>query len=180
MAQLIRLSSIPESEISGLLRDLRAIFFESSNRKTFADQKARDDFFETWVGYYLRHCSDQTLLAVEGSLVLGYLTGCFDTNAALSELESKQPFLREFIDLFAKFPAHLHINCAEHARGKGVGSALIQKFKSECMEQRLAGVHIITSPNSRNVSFYKKNGFIDTTEKTRNSTVHLFMGCPLQ
>ena len=69
--------------------------------------------------------------------------------------------------------AHLHINFSAKARGKGLGSILLNHFTSSLGQ---AGVHIITGPMERNVFFYEKNGFSFKQEKTYYDTRLLFMG----
>lgn len=60
----------------------------------------------------------------------------------------------------APFPAHLHIDLLPHARGRGLGTALLQRFV-DCIRARGAtGVHLQTGLHSRHAQrFYERNGF---------------------
>lgn len=62
--------------------------------------------------------------------------------------------LRELRD---RYPAHLHINLDEAARGLGTGGLLIQAFVSELQKRKTPGCHVFCG--SGPVSFYEKQGF---------------------
>ena len=104
--------------------------------------------------------------------VIGYLTGCPSTKDFISKKSS--PEYKSFMDLLDKFPAHLHINLTSHARGKGIGTLLINKFCEDLKINLITGAHVITALSSRNFSFYEKNDFINSTISKCNN--YLFLG----
>lgn len=60
-------------------------------------------------------------------------------------------------ELRTQYPAHLHINLSEKARGQGVGAALVGTFFSELQKRKTPGCHVFCG--SGPVSFYEKQGF---------------------
>lgn len=156
--------------------NLKEIFFLSAARKDWPDPVAKEAFYETWTGYYRKHEPDLIFLAVEGPTVLAYLTGSRDSMKALPELEGKIKSFAVFKDLFPKYPGHLHINAHPKARGRGVGSALIEHFTEVLQTTGVVGVHLITSPDARNRKFYQDNQFNYEVEREYNSHKLLFMG----
>lgn len=138
------------------LEEFKDIFFESALKKTFSNNEERKIFLDSWTKYYLDECTNDLWVAVsESQKLLGYLTGCQDSSRAAVQLQKGISSYNVFEDLFAEFPAHLHINFAPEARGQGLGSKLISTFQNDVNKP----VHIVTSPNARNVNFYRKNGF---------------------
>jgi GNAT superfamily N-acetyltransferase len=131
------------------------IFYESSVRKTFSSSEEKRAFEFKYLGWYL-HRLDTFFIAKSNNRIIGYLAGSIDTPASYLDLH---PYLYSFKEQFQIYPAHLHINLHHEARGKGVGTLLISAFETMLRESRAHGVHLITSPKSRNVSFYEKNGF---------------------
>ncbi len=158
---------------------IREIFFVSASRKDFRDESERERFFQKWTEYYFsEHPRFVYTASDQQGLIIGYLTGCPDSHQALSHYKDQISSYSLFGDLFARFPAHLHINLAESARGKGVGSTLIKAFirdLSGCL-----GVHIVTSPNQRNVEFYRKNAFTFEVVREFGGNKYLFMGRSLE
>jgi ribosomal protein S18 acetylase RimI-like enzyme len=152
---------------------LREIFFESSARKNFNDDAEREIFYQKYLGSYLMLAPDLTFVCWESKL-LGYITGILDSDA--TEISSLQPHLTTFKDLFQRFPAHLHINMHHEARGRGIGSKLLIEFEKKIKLNNVFGVHLITSPSSRNCDFYRKNGYTFEAERSFLGTGLLFMG----
>lgn len=157
-------------EISSQLDE---IFFESSMKKEFRDEAERKEFQWKYLGFYLAHYPEYVWVAYSKK-VLGYVLGMPVTKNP--DLYKIQPHLKPFEDLFEKYPAHLHINCHFEARGLGVGSKLILAFEAQMRSLNLAGVHILTAPNSLNRSFYLKNGFTFESERLFGQNPILFMG----
>ncbi len=63
-------------------------------------------------------------------------------------------------DLYKDFPAHLHINMAPGYQGRGMGSALIERFEESMRSRGACGVHLVTSErNTRALSFYERHGY---------------------
>jgi len=114
---------------------------------------------------------------MEEGKVLGYLTGCSDSIRAMNELSV--PGFAIFHDLFLAFPAHLHINFHPDARGKGLGSILMNHYMNFLKLNNVMGVHLITSPDAQNVSFYSRLGFEKTETREFNGMPLYFMGCVL-
>ncbi len=148
---------------------VQEIFFESSLKKTFKNQNEKDIFFDKWCGQYLNN--ELAYVYEEDDECLGYILLCKDTLKFLENNEDNG--LRTFIDLYKDFPWHLHINFKSSARGRGLGSKLLTFAKTMASPN---GIHLITGEDSRNVSFYNKNGFTHTSKREVNSMNLLFMG----
>lgn len=168
--------SSSEDRSEGRIEALREIFFISSSRQIFSSSDEKEEFFARWTGYYFQYCSDHIYLAIEGERLLGYLMGCPDSQKALSFFRDKILSYALFADQFKIFPAHLHINCRPETRGHGVGTRLIETFCEELADQRTSGVHIVTSPDSRNRGFYSKNKFTFELQRSWKDQELLFMG----
>ena len=70
-----------------------------------------------------------------------------------------------FDDLYDAYPAHLHINLTSAARGHGLGGRLIAALEENLRSTGVPGLHLVTDPHARNVSFYRKNGFTHAVER---------------
>lgn len=157
------------------LQSIRRIFFESSVKKDFRDEAERERFFQKWTEYYLSEYPKYVYTACDqGGEVLGYLMGCPDSRQALSHFANQISSYSLFADLFDRFPAHLHINLTDAARGRGLGGQLIEAFIRDIKGS--AGVHIVTSQGARNAGFYKKNGFTYEDVRELKGAHYLFMG----
>ena len=153
-----------------IIAQIENIFFETSTKKDFKDQKERDQFKWKYLGYYLSHYPQYAWIAVKEEQVLGYLIGMpFTQDHSLYQL---QPHLKAFESHFQAYPAHLHINCHPLAQGQGVGRGLVSKFIQQLKFEKVPGLHIMTGPASDNRKFYQKLGF--DFEVTANSI--LLMG----
>jgi ribosomal protein S18 acetylase RimI-like enzyme len=63
-------------------------------------------------------------------------------------------------DVVAGFPAHLHIDLLERARGKGLGRALIERSLNDLRGQGVRGVHLdVAAGNQDAIGFYEHLGF---------------------
>ena len=156
---------------------MEEIWLVSAARQRAADAASRQAFVERWLEPYLRDHADTILLALDGEgEVLGLLTGCLDSAAAAETFEPLHPYYRLFADLYADYPAHLHINCHPGHRDRGIGSRLINRFAELCAEAGLPGLHLITAPGARNVAFYRRNGFTDAVEREKDGRGYLFLG----
>lgn len=172
MIQLARLTDLPDRDAA--LRGLEEIFFLSALRTGFASGRERADFFRTWAGWYLGHAPADVWFALDGEgAVLGYLTGCKDSaGAGAAGLDGTIPKYAVFADLFAAFPAHLHVNVRPEHRSAGLGRRLVDRFAEDCAADGLAGVHLVTGAEARNAAFYRRAGF---TEEHRRGPL-LFLG----
>lgn len=59
--------------------------------------------------------------------------------------------------LLEEYPAHLHMNLLEAARGSGGGRALVERFASDLRSQGVRGIHLFCGPDP--VVFYERVGF---------------------
>ncbi|MDB2447332.1 GNAT family N-acetyltransferase [bacterium] len=179
----------PSQLVLSFLNAIDDIFFESSAKKTFKDQAERDSFKYKYLGYYLEHhpelflvCYDENQWKAAGpsNELLGYICGSPDTLKD-TELVELNPYLEIFKTEYESYPAHLHINCHARARGKGIGSRLISSFESSLKNFEVNGIsvkglHLITSPEARNVGFYERNGYTDKHVKSLSGNDLLLMG----
>lgn len=162
---------------SKYLPEVREIFFESSTRKEFKSEEEKEAFFYKYVGLYLKHYPEFALIAVTDR-VLGYIVGAPESST--EELYQVQPHLKNFASHYQKYPAHLHINCHHDARGMGVGGMLVANLEERFKTHKIHGFHIMTGPNAKNKSFYKKLGFdYEVVEDFQGSPI-LLMGRDLK
>lgn len=160
-------------ERSQILEEIEEIFFESSARKSFSDEEARVRFQWRYLGFYLAHYPDCVWIA-KSKGVLGY---CLGMPMTLSpELYKLQPHLVMFEGYYKEYPAHLHINCHADARGQGLGSKLVKEFEKGMQELGIKGIHLMTSPESRNRSFYQRLGYTFEVELSYQQSPILLMG----
>jgi GNAT superfamily N-acetyltransferase len=60
------------------------------------------------------------------------------------------------------YPAELHINLSEEARGKGIASLLMQKLMDVLASERISGIQLnTTSENKAALKLYERFGFIE-------------------
>jgi ribosomal protein S18 acetylase RimI-like enzyme len=156
------------------IEEIKNIFFLSSSLKEFSSEERKAAFFKRWCGDYLTHFPEFFYLMHEEGKLLGYLSGCTDSLQAAKILSV--PGYEVFADLFVRYPAHLHINFHPDCRGKGLGSKLIENYLTELKNLRLSGVHLVTSPEAANISFYQRLGFSDVYARDLNAIKLLFMG----
>ncbi len=58
------------------------------------------------------------------------------------------------------FPAHLHIDLLERARGHGLGRALVEQLLADLRERGVRGVHLdVAVDNANGIGFYRHLGF---------------------
>jgi GNAT superfamily N-acetyltransferase len=148
------------------------IFYESSYKKEFNSEIEKNDFLYKYLGIYKDKYPDLFLVAVKNEEVLGYICGVHDSKLETS-LYDLLPHYSLFEDLYAKYPAHLHINLSSKSRGLGVGSILIEAFEELSSS---GGIHLITGPKARNRSFYLKNNYSFECIREFKGLELLFMG----
>ena len=158
------------------LNRVREIFFLSSNRKKFASEDERDDFFKTWTDYYFKFCPELILFDHDGAKIRGYLMGCADSASAELFYRDRLKSYAVFANLFSRFPGHLHINVHPDGRSQGVGARLIAQFEEILKKRGVRGLHIVTSPESANTAFYLRNGFSYKEIRDWQNHSLLFMG----
>lgn len=155
---------------------IEEIFFLSAAPRSFASNRERSAFFETWTGYYREREPQSVFLAIEASgRLAGYLTGCVDSRAA-TQLYREVESYALFEDLFEHYPAHLHVNCHPDFRGQGIGSRLIGAYLALLRDRAVAGVHVVTATGTRNARFYRRNGFRDAVSRPWQGRDLLFLG----
>lgn len=177
MTYIFSFSEVAHSgQSADVLKQLEAIFFSSSSRQLFNSETERSQFRFKYLDWYRIHYPDLMYVVsnAQGE-ILGYICGVPDTSEA-SDLFEMHPWFELLTTHFKIFPAHLHINLSDAARGLGIGSRLIGIFEKCLKSRKISGVHLVTSPDARNVGFYRKNGY--TFEKVFHwKKAHmLFMG----
>lgn len=158
-ATIERLVGLPDR--AGLEQRIEQIFFEAAARRSFSSEAERAEFRERWLGRYLDQ--DANLIYVARDLagaVLGYVVGSH-VDPARSPRFTDIPYFAQLAAVTARFPGHLHINLTERARNQGIGGRLVQAFLDDARKERLPGVHVVTGAASRNVTFYKRLGFLE-------------------
>jgi len=156
--------------------ELDPIFFEASLTKTFPDEATRAAFRERWLGRFLEHWPELAHVAIGADgMIIGYIIGSHADPARDPRFDDIG-FYRALADRTPDYPAHLHINLAPVARSKGIGSRLIEAFVSDARAGGLPGVHLVTSRDSRNRSFYARSGFLTIAELTWGGTPIVMLG----
>ena len=177
MIEIVTLDKLSADQKEICLTQVEEIFFLSSSLKSFSSEERRKAFYKRWSGDYQTLYPEEFFIAMEEGKVLGYLSGCSDSTRAMNEVSV--PGYAVFHDLFLAFPAHLHINFHPDARGKGLGSILMNHYMNFLKLSNVMGVHLVTSPNAQNVSFYDRLGFTTTATREFNNMPLYFMGCVL-
>ena len=178
MVEFTTINSIKDSILKeNFIAQITAIFYMSSSIKEFSSEERRAAFFKRWCGDYLSLYPNDFYLMFEGEKVLGYLCLCIDSTKALKELEV--PGFDLFSDQFITYPAHLHINFHPDCRGRGLGSQLVLHCIAELKKSHICGLHLVTSPDAQNVSFYQRLGFNYQLIRPFNQHDLLFMGMVL-
>lgn len=139
---------------------------------------------------YLHLCPDSAFVAEDGEGVCGYIVGATDTAAYEKLLEQAWwPKLRErypiaeeegnllpeehrkrvaFIHqpsqmpaaVLQNYPAHIHMNLLERARGTGGGSRLLSMWVEMERGRGTPGIHLGANPeNHTGVAFWQSRGF---------------------
>jgi GNAT superfamily N-acetyltransferase len=167
----------------GIEAAIEAIFFEASGR-TFEPGPEREAFRERWLGRFLARWPELAFVLMTeprdaaAPVVGGYLVGCLDDPAA-SPLFDDISYLRDFAEICADFPAHLHINMAPAARGRGLGGLLVGVFAAVARERGAPGMHVVTAAGARNVGFYGRLGFSEQGRTVWNGKPLVLLGCRL-
>lgn len=74
------------------------------------------------------------------------------------ELGPEQSFDPEILSRMKReYPAHLHMNVEEIARGTGAGRRLYDSYRRDLLERGIHGIHLFCGPNP--LPFYAKMGF---------------------
>lgn len=155
---------------------IEAVFFASSNTKSFADEAARAAFRERWLGRYLLLFPDCCFVAVDAvGNPVGYICGSLE-DPARNHRFADQPHFAHFAHVTPDYPAQLHVNLADSARGHGIGRLLIDALVARAHAAAAPGIHAITSRGARNVGFYTANGFSEVAAATIGDKQLVFLG----
>ena len=158
MLEIFKLNAVENvAEYEDILFQIKYIFYISSSIKEFSSPERKIAFFKRWCGDYISNYPEQFLVMREDEKVLGYMSTCENSLLAMGVLEV--PAYDLFSDLFSTFPVHLHINFHPDCRGRGLGSKLVEYCCNNLRDKGLQGIHLVTSPEAENVSFYQRLGF---------------------
>ncbi len=138
-----------------------------------------------YVGPYLVGQPGVGLVPVDSAGVAGYLLAALDTRAFEAWAEAEWwPALRDRYPprdeatpdaelvriihapprapdaLVDEFPAHLHIDLLERARGQGLGRSLVETLLADLRARGVPGVHLdVAADNELAIGFYRHLGF---------------------
>ncbi len=143
------------------------IFFAASSVRSFTDARQRAAFRWLWLGRYLVQEPEHAFVAFSGAALCGYLVGSLADPAPRREFR-ELGYFADFAAETARFPAHLHINVDDGARGHGVGARLVDRFATHAAARGSPGLHIVTGAGMRNVGFYTRLGFREVARAPRN------------
>lgn len=160
-----------------LKNSLAKICLESA-ASPVAEGPKREEFLKRWLFQYLEKYPEYVFCALEKSAlvteVLGYILACPTVQRDFKNLDQKGLDLWQ--EFYCEYPAHLHINCAQSARGKGVGSKLLSCLELRLRERGVLGVHLVTAKGARNVGFYERNTYRILSEKELSGIPLLLLG----
>lgn len=89
--------------------------------------------------------NEYVIVATDGDTVIGYLAGSINDKCSYSDVQYGE-INNMFID--------------NEYRGSGVGTSLIDKFKTYCLEKNIHNLRVVASAKNRSaIDFYKKQGF---------------------
>ncbi|HKK47806.1 MAG TPA: GNAT family N-acetyltransferase [Alkalispirochaeta sp.] len=149
------------------LAGAEAVFWETANTAEFASPVEEHAFQWRYFGYYAAHAPQFFLVAHAPNpplQVLGYICGVADTRSH-RELYHVAAHVPVFDDLYEAYPAHLHINLTAESRGMGLGGRLVAELSAAVAAHGAPGIHLVTSAGARNVSFYRRNGFVEEVQR---------------
>lgn len=147
---------------------VRALCADTGAQGDPVDATEREAFAERWIAPYGRLRPDWTFVAGDEGAIVGYLTGAPDTAAFEEERRrafKPEPDAREFFpleyrrQLWTRHPAHLHMNVAAAARGRGHGRALLGAFFAALRARGVPSAHLICGGGA--AGYWLKAGFAD-------------------
>ena len=168
-----------------------ARIFRATAARWPVDAAAVRAFQDLWLDQYVRFERELVYVAMRGvgpaescahlesSAVVGYLVGC-RINPATSPRFHALTYFAAFAAACAAFPAHLHVNIDEAFRGQRIGERLLDAVCARLTNEGVAGVHVVTGRDQRNVVFYCRNGFRELARTARGATEVLFLGRQLR
>jgi ribosomal protein S18 acetylase RimI-like enzyme len=152
-----------------------------------------------YVGPYLAQGSGTQMVVVDEAGVCGYLLSADDTvlfetwaerdwwpplraRYPLVDDGSRDAELVRVIHapeptptrLTDEYPAHLHIDLLERARGRGLGRELVGGLLAELRDRRIPGVHLsVDARNANAIDFYQHLGFREAAREPGGSIMAL-------
>jgi GNAT superfamily N-acetyltransferase len=144
-----------------------------------------------YVGPYLAHGRGTQLVLVDDAGCAGYLLSA-DDSAAFEDWAEREwwPGLRERYPLRSdgspdaevirifhapprtpealvrEYPAHLHIDLQERARGSGMGRLLVERLLDDLRERSVPAVHLgVDGTNTNAIGFYGHLGFREVEQR---------------
>ncbi|MEL6297552.1 MAG: GNAT family N-acetyltransferase [Pseudomonadota bacterium] len=146
-------------ETPGMDDAVDRIFFEASNRQSFASAAERAEFRTLWLGHFVETFPDLACVAVGArGTPLGYIVAS-DLDPRRDRALGELTYFAVLGDLLDRYPAHLHINVDGAARGFGIGQHLIAWAVTRLRRRGAPGLHVMTGAASRNVTFYERAAF---------------------
>jgi ribosomal protein S18 acetylase RimI-like enzyme len=89
--------------------------------------------------------NEYVIVATDSNTVIGYLAGSINDKCSYSDVQYGE-INNMFVD--------------SEYRGRDVGSSLIDKFKTYCMEKNIHNLRVVASAKNKDaIDFYKKQGF---------------------
>lgn len=182
------IDSLPEiapDDRAAVVRAVDDVFWETANTREFETPEEQAAFRWRYFGYYLEYEPECLFVARDGARgsVLGYVCGVVDTRRH-PELYRIADHVPIYSDLYDRYPAHLHINLTAAARGRGLGGRLLGAIERCAATAGAPGIHLVTSADARNTSFYRRNGYRHEVPRSLptgggTAVTLLFMGKPL-
>ena len=172
---IVRYDSIDQANRVEHDAQISRIFFAASSVQRFRDDRHRSAFHWLWLGRYLAEEPTEAYVALRDARVCGYLVGSLADPAQREEFKDLSYF-QDFAAQTARFPAHLHINVDEGARGVGVGARLVEEFIDHADGAGVPGLHVVTGAGMRNVGFYQRLGFAEVARAPRNGSAVVMLG----
>lgn len=121
-------------ELNHKLFELEYQYFDNTLNVGWTYEKAGEDYFKDIIKNGI------VLLAIVDNQIVGYLSG------SISKINSESKLDNMFI--------------IENYRKYGIGSKLINEFKSYCLTKGIDNIKVSTYAKNKNaITFYLKNGF---------------------
>jgi ribosomal protein S18 acetylase RimI-like enzyme len=134
-----------------------------------------DAVAHVYAGPYVVHSPEFVTVLADELGIAGYVVGVADSRAFEAELErswwpalrEQFPSVEEFVrpprspeQLVDRYPAHLHIDLLDRARGRGLGRELIERLCGQLVERGVPGIHLgVSASNPNAIAFYEHLGF---------------------
>lgn len=138
---------------------------------------------------YVEHSTGFGVVVVDDAdEVMGYLLGTIDTVAfsrwfveewwpsvsadRVARTPADESLLsaaadpdRMLVSCVDDYPAHLHIDLLQAARGAGIGRRLVEAASRQLRERGVPGVHLVVgASNDGAIAFYRRTGFTEMSE----------------